>query len=417
MLNLPFLRHLSDNNSLIDTNKNVIALDIGTEKLKSILFSMDSTGINIKKISRIDQQQNAMKSGIITNLDTVLENCRLSIAELTNRLPDEELPQYVVMGIAGEYIQGVSIVINYQREENFDTEVTQKEQNNIIKQIKEKIEVNGKQDLSQRTGLHSEDIEILHITKTGLEIGGMPVDSLVGYKGRDVKLNFYASFAPKTYVEALRKVAQELHLGILGIVSQPFAVARSFNGSSSKDFSAIFIDIGGGTSDIAVVDRGNIVETKMFAFGGRTFTKELTNVLSLDYRHAEQRKIKYSEKDLNKDLAREVQKIMYPVAKLWMKTLKTAFYSCDDVDTFPGQIYLCGGGALLPEIKEVMLEFPWKKFLPFPVVPRIEYFTPQKLDNIIDHSGDLKYIFDVTPAALAKFAYDNEINKSKNIAI
>jgi cell division protein FtsA len=417
MLNLPFLRHFSDNNSLIDTNKNVIALDIGTEKLKSMLFSMNSTGINIKKISRIDQQQNAMRSGIITNLDTVLGNCRLSITELTSRLPDEELPQHVVMGIAGEYIQGVSIVVNYQREENFHAEVTQKEQNNIIRQIKEKIEVNGKQDLSQRTGLHHEDIEILHVTQTGLEIGGMPVDSLVGYKGRDVKLNFYASFAPKTYVEALRKVAQELHLEILGIVSQPFAVARAFNGSSSKDFSAIFIDIGGGTSDIAIVDRGNIVETKMFAFGGRTFTKELTNVLSLDYRHAEQRKLKYSDKDLNKELAREVQKIMYPVAKLWMKTLKAALYSCDDVDTFPNQIYLCGGGALLPEIKEVMLEFPWKKYLPFPIVPRIDYFTPQKLHNIIDHSGDLKYIFDITPAALAKFAYDNEVNKSKNTAI
>ena len=159
------------------------------------------------------------------------------------------------MGIAGEYIQGVSIVINYQREENYDYEVTQKEQNNIIRQIKERIEVNGKEDLGHRTGFQNEDIEILHITKTGFEIGGMPVESLVGYKGRDVKLNFYASFAPKTYVEALKKVAQELGLTVLGIVSQPFAVARAFNGSSSKDFSAIFIDIGGGTSDIAVVDK------------------------------------------------------------------------------------------------------------------------------------------------------------------
>jgi len=415
MLNLPFLRNFSENNSLLDSGKNVIALDIGTEKLKSILFSMESTGIKIKKISRIEQQQNAMRSGIITNLDTVLENCRLSISELTSRLSDDEMPKHVVMGIAGEYIQGVSIVINYQREENFDKEVTAKEQTNIIRQIKEKIEVNGKEDLGARTGLQNDDIEILHITKTGLEIGGMPVDSLVGYKGREVKLNFYASFAPKTYVEALRKVAQELNLTILGIVSQPFAVARAFNGSTSKDFSAIFIDIGGGTSDIAVVEKGNIIETKMFAFGGRTFTKEVANTLFIDYRHAEQRKIKYADKDLGKELAREVQKVVYPVANLWMKTLKTAFYSCDDIDTFPGQIYLCGGGALLPEIKEVMLEFPWKKYLPFPVVPRIEYFTPQKLDNIVDLSGDLKYIFDITPAALTKFAYDNEVNRSKNI--
>lgn len=413
MLNLPFFKNTS-NKMLLDSGKNIIALDIGTEKLKSVLFSMDKTGVTVKKISRIEQQQNAMRSGIITNLDTVLDNCKLSISELTNRLAEEEMPKYVVMGIAGEYIQGVSIVINYQREENFDKEVTQKEQDNIIRQIKEKIEVNGKDDLSQRTGLQNEDIEILHITKTGLEIGGMPVDSLIGYKGREVKLNFYASFAPKTYVEALRKVAQELHMEILGIVSQPFAVARAFNGSANKDFSGIFLDIGGGTTDIAVVEKGNIVETKMFAFGGRTFTKEISKALELDYRHAEQRKIKYSEKDLNKELARDVQQIAYPVAKLWMKTLKMAFYNCDDVDTFPTQVYLCGGGSLLPEIKEVMLEFPWKKYLPFPVVPKIDYFTPQKLDNIVDLSGDLKYVFDVTPCALAKFAYDNEINKSKN---
>ncbi len=414
MLNLPFLKNLSEK-SLIGSNKNIIALDIGTEKLKSILFSMDGTGITVKKISRIDQQQNAMRSGIITNLDTVLDNCKLSISELTNRLSEEELPHHVVMGIAGEYIQGVSIVINYQREENYDKEVTQKEQDLIIRQIKEKIDINGKEDLSQRTGLQNDDIEILHITKTGLEIGGMPVDSLVGYKGKDVKLNFYASFAPRTYIEALRKVAQSLNLNILGIVSQPFAVARAFEGSSNKDFSAIFLDIGGGTTDIAVVERGNILETKMFAFGGRTFTKEISKTLDLEYRYAEQRKLKYTGKELSKDLSHDVQKVVYPVAKLWMKTLKTAFQSCDDTETFPNQIYLCGGGSLLPEIKEVMLEFPWKKYLPFTVVPRIEYFTPQRLNSIVDLSGDLKHVFDVTPAALAKFAYDNEINKIKNI--
>lgn len=416
MLNLPFLKNSSEK-TLIGSNKNVIALDIGTEKLKSLLFSMEETGITVKKISRIEQQQNAMRSGIITNLDTVLDNCKLSISELTSRLSDEELPQYVVMGIAGEYVQGVSIVINYQRDENYDNEVTQKEQDGIIRQIKERIEINGKEDLSQRTGLQNDDIEILHITKTGLEIGGMPVDSLVGYKGRDVKLNFYASFAPRTYVEALKKVAQTLNLTLLGIVSQPFAVARAFNGSTNKDFSGIFLDIGGGTTDLAVVEKGNILETKMFAFGGRTFTKEISKSLSIEYRYAEQRKLKYGTKELTKELSRDIQKIIYPVAKLWMRTLRTAFQNCDDIETFPNQIFLCGGGSLLPEIKEVMLEFPWKKYLPFPVVPRIEYFTPQKLNGIVDLSGELKYVFDVTPASLAKFAYDNEINKLKNNGI
>ena len=404
MLNLPFLK--TSSKSSLREGDNIVALDIGTEQLKSILFSINDLGIEVKKISRVEQQQHAMKSGIIKNLDTVLENCRLAISELTDRLPEEQFPKNVVMGIAGEYIQGVSIVVNYQREENYEKEVTEKEEGRILSQIRHKIEASGKEDLSQRIGLTNDDIEILHITQTGLEIGGMPVDSLVGYKGRDVRLHFYASFAPRTYTEALKKVASEIQLNVLGIVSQPFAVARAYSGSSNRDFSAIFIDIGGGTTDIAVVEKGNVVETKMFAFGGRTFTKEIAKMLDLEYRYAEQRKIKYSQKTLNRELSRDVQKIVYPVAKLWMKTLKSALSYCDDISSFPTQIYLCGGGSLLPEMKEVMLEFPWKKFLPFPVVPKIDFFTPEKLDCIKDNSGNLRNIFDITPAALTKFVYD-----------
>lgn len=404
MFNLPFLKRNSK--IILNPKDNIVALDIGTELLKGVLFNVNKLGINISRVSRVEQQQHAMKSGIITNLDTVLANCRLTMSSLTDRLNPEEYPKHIVMGIAGEYIQGVSIVVNYQREENFDDEVTEKEEERILAQIEGKIETSGKEDLGQRIGLVNEDIEILHLTRTGTEIGGMPVDSLVGYKGKDVKLNYYASFAPKTYVESLRSVARELELNVLGIVSQPFAVARAFAGSSNRDFSAIFIDVGGGTTDIAIVEKGNIIETKMFAFGGRTFTKEISKILNLEYRVAEQRKIKYAKKDLNKELSREVQKIVYPVARLWMRTLKTAFSLCDDVSSFPTQIYLCGGGSLLPEIKEVMLEFPWKKSLPFAVVPKIEFFTPEKLDRITDSSKDLRNVFDITPASLAKFVYD-----------
>jgi len=407
MINLPFLKRNS--RTVPNPKDNIVALDIGTELLKGVLFNVNKFGVNISKISRVEQQQHAMKSGIITSLDTVLANCRLTMSSLTDRLNPEEYPKYIVMGIAGEYIQGVSIIVNYQRDENFDEEVTEKEEEKILSQIEAKIESNGKEDLGQRIGLVNEDIEILHITRTGTEIGGMPVDSLIGYKGKDVKLHYYASFAPKTYIESLRKVASELELNVLGIVSQPFAVARAFAGSSNRDFSAIFIDIGGGTTDMAIVEKGNVVETKMFAFGGRTFTKEISKILNLEYRVAEQRKIKYAKKDLNKDLSREVQKIVYPVARLWMKTLKTAFSLCEDTSSFPPQIYLCGGGSLLPEIKEVMLEFPWKKSLPFAVVPKIEFFTPEKLDRITDSSKDLRNVFDITPASLAKFVYD--INK------
>ena len=410
MIKLPFKKSKVN---LLDGKNSVVALDIGTETVKSLLFTMDEGGVYVNRVSRIQQQKHAMRSGIITNLDTVLENCRLSLGELLGSVKEEEYPSKVIMGIAGEYIQGVSIVVNYHREENFEKEVTKREQEKIISQIKSQIVVDGKGDLSQRTGLRNEDIEILHITPTGLEIGGMPVNTLIGYKGRDVRLHFYASFAPKTYTEALRRVAESLGLGVISIVSQPFAVARAHSGIDNPTFSAIFLDIGGGTTDVAVVQNGNIVETQMFAFGGRVFTKELAKLTDSDFRHAEQRKIKYSNKELTKEVSRRVQKVMYSTANLWMRTLKVALESAEDVDVLPSQIYLCGGGALLPDIKEVMLEFPWKKFLPFAVVPKIELFTPNQLKGIRDNSGQLQNVYDITPASLAKFVYDMEIDRMK----
>ena len=189
---------------------NGVALDIGTEVIKAVLFDTNAHGVTVKKVARINQQQNAMSKGVIKNLDTVLENCRLAFNQLNENLLDSERPEDVILGVAGEYIQGVSILVNYEREDRFDKEVTENEQERIFKKVHKQIEESGKDDLAQRTGLVNEDIEILHITVTGMEIGGMKVDSLIGYRGKEVKIHFYASFAPKTYTSALRAVTKSL---------------------------------------------------------------------------------------------------------------------------------------------------------------------------------------------------------------
>jgi cell division protein FtsA len=406
MLNLPFLTNKTAPDALIGPDDNYLAVDIGTEVLKILLFKTDSLGVNVKKVARIKQQQEAMSKGKIENLNTVLENCRLAISEIEVGMNPEDHPKHVVLGIAGEYVQGVSIVVNYEREEKYDQDVTQKEEDQIISKIHDQITHEGKSDLAMRTGLSEEDIEILHITTTGMEIGGMKVDSLIGFRGKSIRLFFYASFAPKTYIESLRKVSSSLNINLLGIVAQPFAVARAFAGSRNSNFSGIFIDIGGGTTDIAIVKDGNVLDSQMFAFGGRVFTKEIAKKMQLDYRHAESRKLKYSEGSLDRNIQADVRSILMPTAQLWMKTLKAALEHIEDVDTFPTQIYLCGGGALLPEIRTVMREFPWTRLLPFPSIPKTNIFLPERLNGITDETGDLRNAYDVTPASLARFAYD-----------
>ncbi|MCA9375092.1 pilus assembly protein PilM [Candidatus Dojkabacteria bacterium] len=409
MFKLPFSKSTSSDVQP-PPNSNMLSIDIGTEILKVVLFNANPHGINIHKVARIQQQQSAMSKGQIQNLNTVLENCDLAISEITSGLEPNEMPTHVVMGIAGEYIQGVSIIVNYEREAKFDNEVTKEEEEKIISKVHEQIINEGKNDLAARTGLVHEDIEILHITVTGMEIGGMNVNTLVGFRGKSVKLYFYASFAPKTYVESLKKIADALKLQMIGVVAQPFAVARAYGDARRSDFSAIFVDIGGGTTDIAVVDHGNVLDTQMFAFGGRAFTKEIAKGMNLDYRHAESRKRKYSNNDLESKVHSEVKQIVYPTTELWMKTFAAALGEIEDVDVFPPQIYLCGGGAMLPDIKNVMLEYPWTKLLPFAKIPKVNIFLPDRLSGVTDHTGDLAHPYDVTPVAIARFAYDKFTN-------
>ncbi len=387
-----------------EVEKEFLAIDIGTELLKVLLFETSELGVKVKKVSRIHQQEKAMSKGVVKNLNTVVENCKLAINDITSDL--EEPPKKAIIGLAGESIQGVSIVVNYERDEKFEEEVTEEEERKIIQKVHQQIENTGKEDLAQRTGLLYEDIDILHITVTGMEIGGMPVNSLVGFRGKDVKLFFYASFAPKTYIESLKTVAQNLNLSIAGIVSQPFAVARAFSGAKDKSFSGIFVDIGGGTTDVAIVEKGNVIDTQIFSFGGRVFTKEIARSMNLDYRHAELRKLKYSNGELEKPLERQIKEITYSTARLWLKSFKAALEMVEDIDSFPHQIYLCGGGSMLPDIKNVLLEYPWTKVLPFPKTPRANLFLPQKLEDITDLSGELTNPYDITPAALALFGYD-----------
>jgi hypothetical protein len=95
-----------------------------------------------------------------------------------------------------------------------------------------------------------------------------------------------------------------------------------------------------------------------------------------------------------------------------MTSLHSALEMSEDIEAFPNQIYLCGGGALLPDLKNVMLEFPWTRLLPFAAVPKINIFLPNKLDGVTDSSGKAVHTYDITPIALAKFAYDKLKNPS-----
>src|SRR5206468_12659316 len=121
---------------------------------------------------------------------------------------------------------------------------------------------------------------------------GYPVTNPIGFQGTDVEVQLYTAFAPMIHIGALEKTAQELDLDLLAVAAEPFAVARAVIGNNpNQSLSAILMDVGGGTTDIAVINDGGVQGTKMFGIGGRAYTHAVERDLGVDFDKAEELKV------------------------------------------------------------------------------------------------------------------------------
>jgi cell division protein FtsA len=387
-------------------SKYIVSLDIGTEVMKGLLFSMSGLGVDVWQSYQVKQQTHAMRSGMILNEETVIENARLCVQKLVEKLDPDEVPTKMVLGMAGELVNGISIRVSYDRGNDARKKITTDEANSVIENVIGDILTKGKGELAKRLDTTEDNVEVLQISVTGLFADGLKVSTMEGLAPDEVVLNLYASFAPKAYIKTLKNISQAIGLEIASIVTQPFAVSRSFAGSTDSQFSAIFIDVGGGTTDVALVQGGDTIQTQMYAFGGRAFSKKIAQSMDVTFTVAEGRKLKYATGELPLDLRDEVRRLIAPDVQLWLDALVVAMEEFENVTEFPPQFYLCGGGAMLPDLKEAILAYPWHKYLPFGRSAKVMLVTPDKLERVYDKSGLLVHPYDVTPTALAKFYWD-----------
>ncbi|MCX6806612.1 MAG: rod shape-determining protein, partial [Candidatus Berkelbacteria bacterium] len=227
----------------------------------------------------------------------------------------------------------------------------------------------------------------------------------IGFQGKEVEVGIFNAFAPIVNLGALESIASGLGLDLLSIAAEPYAVARCVGLEEKPDFSAIFIDVGGGTTDIAVVRNGGVEGTKMFALGGRAFTRRISESKGISFEAAEKIKIDYSKNKVSAKIKEEVEKMLLPDVEVWLSGVELTL-SEFAVDLLPSKILLCGGGSELPEITKILSSNEWIGRLPFAKAPSIRFIKPDEVVNIKDETGLLKNPADVTPMALANLAID-----------
>lgn len=382
----------------------IVALDVGTEFVKALIAQIDDEEIKIVGVGRAHQELSDMHSGAIADIAGVVRNCETALIEAEEQAGIQA--QRVVIGIAGELVKGTTNTIRYRRPQP-NRPLDEEEMGFIIDKVQERAQLKAQRQIAQETGNQDVEIKLVNSAIVGIHIDGYKVSNPIGFQGKDVAIQIYTAFAPMVHIGALERVANELSLDLVAVAAEPFAVARSVIGTdASSNFTAILADVGGGTTDIAVVSDGGVEGTKMFGIGGRSFTHRIANDLNLSYKNAEKLKLNLSNDKLKSTVAKEAMEAVDKTLDVWVAGVELALSEFDDVDHLPNKILLCGGGSSLEALPEALEGSDWWKDLPFTKKPTIKHVKPNEVAGIEDLSEKITDHTFITAMGLLRVGYD-----------
>ena len=409
----------------------LLALDIGTEFVKAVIAEKtNDDNLNIIGVGKEHQNMGNMYAGAIADIQAVVSTCEKALSRA------EEMAGVVsktcVVGIAGELIKGNTRTVRYRRKDS-NKPITDNEMQQIIQKVQEKAGEQAKQEIALETDNPEVEVRLINSAIVSLSIDGYKVSNPIGFKGSDLIIQFYTAFAPLVHISAIEKVCAELNLDLLAVAVEPFAVCRACLGNElESNFSAIVMDIGGGTTDIAVVDDGGVEGTKMFGIGGRSFTHQIANRTGLDYDTAEAVKLQIGGVSLDQltlmhrdetvaeaerrneiqtilstpERAKKINEAISDNIDVWLGGVAVALEDFPLIEALPTKILLCGGGAGLSALQEKLATSDWYNDLPFSRRPLVHLLDDVDIPGIENStSEDLDYSL-ITAFGLLRVAID-----------
>ena len=398
-------------NESIDRNY-IVALDIGTEFVKAMIAKLHGEELQVVGVGRSRQDIGDMHSGAIADIAGVVQNCEEALAEAEDQAGLQA--RRVVIGVAGELVKGTTNTIRYRRPQP-SRPLDENEMEFIIEKVQERAQEKARVQIGIETGNPDVEIKLVNSALVGIHIDGYKVSNPLGFQGKDVAIQIYTAFAPMLHIGALERVADELALELVAVAAEPFAVSRSVLGNdASNNFTAILADVGGGTTDIAVINDGGVEGTKMFGIGGRSFTRTIASDLDLTYDAAEKLKVNLDSDQIKPTIKSKVEGSIDKTLDVWLQGVELALSEFDSVDHLPNKILLCGGGASLQKLVKSLSSRDWHKDLPFTRKPTVHHIQPDEVIGITDKTGSITDHTFITAMGLLRVGYDTIVGISEN---
>jgi len=332
-----------------------VALDIGTTKICAIIGRRNEHGkIEILGVGRAESQ--GVLRGVVSNIEKTVNGIREAILKAERKSGIS--PKRVHVGIAGQHIKSIHHRGILTRDNSQD-EISESD----IRQL-----INDMYKLQLPPGE-----QIIHVFPQEFTVDSeQGIADPRGMSGVRLEANFHIVTGQIAAIQNLRRCVEKAGLIMDDIVLEPIASANAVLSEEEMDAGVILVDIGGGTTDITVIQDGLIRHTAVIPFGSNSISKDIKEGASIMPDRAEKLKVKFGSamaqevydntiisipgikghehKEISeKNLARIIQARMEEILDYVMAEIKRSGYA----RKLPAGIVLTGGGALLRHIDKL----------------------------------------------------------------
>ena len=252
-------------------------LDIGTTKIVAMVGSRNE----FKKLEILGigkSQSLGVHRGVVNNITQTIESIKYAIEEAKEESGKQHIKE-VVVGIAGQHIRSLQHS-DYITRENPDKVIDNNDIDELINQVYKLVMLPGE--------------EIIHVLPQDFKVDGQSeIKEPIGMYGSRLEANFHIVVGQVSSIRNIGRCIKSAGLEMGDITLEPLASADAVLSDEEKEAGIALIDIGGGTTDVAIFKDGIIRHTAVIPFGGNVITEDIKEGCSIMGNQAEQLKIKF----------------------------------------------------------------------------------------------------------------------------
>jgi len=260
----------------MEYNDISVGLDIGTTKIVAMIGRKNEYG-KIELLGTGKAKSLGVHRGVVNNITQTIQSIQMAVDEAI-AVSGIKITEAVV-GIAGQHIRSLQHS-DYITRPNSEEVISDEDLEKLEKQVYKLVMLPGE--------------EIIHVLPQEFKVDGQAeITEPVGMYGGRLEANFHVVVGQVSSIRNIGRCIKSAGLNLAGITLEPLASAEAVLSTEEKEAGVALIDIGGGTTDLAIFKNGIIRHTAVIPFGGNVITEDIKEGCSIIEKQAELLKTKF----------------------------------------------------------------------------------------------------------------------------